>query len=399
MIPIEEAWRRLLPRLAPLRPASLPRRTASGRVLAETVRATLDVPFADVSAMDGYALAGAVAAGTALPVAGTVAAGDPPGRELPAGAVLRIMTGAPLPAGADRVVPVEDTGGWGDPMTVRRPPAAGANVRRRGEIVRAGAVLLEPGERLIPGALSLLAAHGREEVLVHPAPRVALLVTGDEVVPAEAEPGPGQLRDTHSDFLLAAAGQCGAPLEPLGIAGDRPEALRERIGAGLAHDVLLVTGGVSRGAYDLVEGVLEELGFRALFDQVAIQPGKPLVAMVRDAPAGPLVFGLPGNPASVMVSFWLFVRPALRRLQGHQDDPWAGAVAAVAATDLPGAGDRDRFLPARLRWVDGRAHVTPGAARGSHDLVAFARAEALVRVRAGSAPAAAGSPCSALPLG
>src|SRR5687768_14969769 len=346
MISIEEAWERLLPHLAPLPPARLPRHAAARRVLAEPVHATLDVPFADVSAMDGYALAGEVPPGAVLAVAGTVAAGDAPGRALPAGAALRIMTGAPLPAGADRVVPVEDTAGWGDPVTVRRAPAPGAHVRRRGEIARAGDALLQPGEPLLPGALALLAAHGHGEVSVHPAPRVALLVTGDEVVPSTAEPAPGQLRDTHGDFLLAAAAACGASLEPLGIAPDRPEALRERLRGGLGHDVLLVTGGVSRGAYDFVEGALAELGFRALFDEVAMQPGKPLVAMVRDGGA-PLVFGLPGNPASVMVSFWLLVRPALRRLQGHRDSCWGGAVDAVTSSPLPGAGARDRFLPAR----------------------------------------------------
>ena len=399
MISIEEAWERLLPHLAPLPPAKLPRHAAARRVLAEPVRATLDVPFADVSAMDGYALAGEVPPGAVLAVAGTVAAGDAPGRALPAGAALRVMTGAPLPAGADRVVPVEDTDGWGDPVTVRRGPAPGAHVRRRGEIVRAGDPLLEPGEVLLPSGLALLAAHGHGEVSVHPAPRVALLVTGDEVVPPEAEPGPGQLRDTHGDFLLAAAAACGASLEPLGIAPDRPEALRELLRGGLGHDVLLVTGGVSRGAFDFVQAVLAELGFRALFDQVAMQPGKPLVAMVRAGGGGPLVFGLPGNPASVMVSFWLLVRPALRRLQGHRDSCWGGAVNAVASSPLPGAGARDRFLPARLEWLDGVARVTPGAPRGSHDLLAFARAEALVRVRAGSAPAPAGSVCSALPVG
>jgi molybdopterin molybdotransferase len=272
-------------------------------------------------------------------------------------------------------------------------------VRRRGEIVRRGALLLGPGEPLGSGALALLAAHGREEVLVHPAPRVALLVTGDEVVPPSAEPGPGQLRDTHSDFLLAAVAGCGASLEPLGIAGDRPEVLREGIRGGLGHDVLLITGGVSRGEFDFVEGVLAELGFRTLFDQVAIQPGKPLVAMVPAASDGPLVFGLPGNPASVMVSFWLLVRPALRRLQGHPAECWQGAVAATTTVPLPGTGERDRFVPGRLAWIDGIPSVTPALTRGSHDLAAFAHADALVRIPAGSRPSPAGTSCSVLPIG
>jgi molybdopterin molybdotransferase len=398
MIAPEAAWQRLVPFLAPLPPERVARRAAAGRVLAEPLPATVDVPFADVSAMDGYAVRGGVADEARLPVAGTVAAGDPPGRALPEGSALRIMTGAPLPLGADRVVPVEDTAGWSDPVTIHRCPEAGAHVRRRGEVLHRGAALLAAGERLLPGALSLLAAHGHEEVLVHRSPRVALLVTGDELVPPGAEPGPGQLRDSHTDFLLAAAARAGASLDPLGICGDEPGALRSAMAAALAHDVLLITGGVSRGAFDFVEGVLDDLGFRPLFDQVAIQPGKPLVAMTPASPPGPLVFGLPGNPASVMVCFWLLVRPALRRLQGRPDGCWHGAVTAVASAPLPAAGARDRFLPAQLSWHDGAARAAPSSPRGSHDLAAFARATALIRIPAGTPPAPAGSPCSALPL-
>src|SRR6185503_15792674 len=194
----EAAWEALLPWLAPLQVERRRRADALGRALAEPLAATVDVPFDDVSAMDGFAIAGEVEAGAALPIAGIIAAGAAPGARLAPGAAMRIMTGAAVPAGADRVVPVEQTAAAGNAVTILEPPAAGAHIRRGGEVVRRGERLLAAGERLTPGALALLAAHGIDEVPVHAVPRVALLVTGDEVVAAQTEPGPGQLRDSHS---------------------------------------------------------------------------------------------------------------------------------------------------------------------------------------------------------
>ncbi|HVS03613.1 MAG TPA: gephyrin-like molybdotransferase Glp [Thermoanaerobaculia bacterium] len=402
MISPADAWQRLLPHVSPMTAAALPREEALGRVLSAAVAATVDVPAADVSAMDGYAVAGDVAAGTRLEVTGTVQAGDPPGVVLTAGAALRIMTGAPLPEGADRVAPVEDTDGGESAVTVGRTPAAGAHVRRRGEVHRRGEEILAAGTRLGAGALGLLAAHGHAEAPVHRPPRVAVLATGDEVVPPAAQPARGQLRDSHTDFLLAAGRSLGLGFDSLGIAPDRPEALRRAIDQGLGHDVLLVCGGVSKGLFDLVEGVLEGAGCRTLFDAVAVQPGKPLVAAVgpqREPARRPcLVFGLPGNPASVMVCFWLFVRPALRRLAGLADGFWEGALPARLAAPLPGAKGRDRFLPARVRLGPEGVLAEPLPPRGSHDLAAYARGSALVRVPARSAPLSAGSRCEILPL-
>jgi molybdopterin molybdotransferase len=345
--------------------------------------------------MDGYALAGTVPPGEPRPVAGTVAAGDPPGFELRSPSVARIMTGAPVPLGADRVIPVELSDGGREKVVFRGEAGPGEHIRRRGEILRAGDPLLPAGSLLTPGALALLATHGYEKVPVHRAPEVAVLATGDEVVPPETEPAPGQLRDSHTDFLLAAGHSLGLRFNSLGIAPDRVDELRERVRAGLGGDVLLLCGGVSMGEFDFVEGVLAELGCRAVFDAVAIQPGKPLVFATHP---GGLVFGLPGNPASVMVSFWLFVRPALRRLLGHDDAWWQGALAGVLAAPLPGSGPRDRFLPAEIEIRDGVLHVTPVPPRGSHDLAAYAHGTALVRVRAGAVPAPAGAACEVLPL-
>jgi molybdopterin molybdotransferase len=395
MLHPDEAWSRIAGFCAPLPGEPIVRRAAHGRVLARPLAATVDVPAADVSAMDGYAAAGPVRIGERRPVAAMIAAGAPPGFELAPPAVARIMTGAPVPRGADRVIPVEATDGGRDEVVFRAEARPGDHIRRRGEILRAGDPLLPAGALLTPGALSLLATHGHVEVPVHRAPSVAVLTTGDEVVPPETAPAPGQLRDSHTDFLLAAGATLGLRFEPLGIAPDRPEVLREMVERGLRSDVLLLCGGVSMGELDLVEGVLGKLGCTIHLDAVAIQPGKPFVFATHP---GGLVFGLPGNPASVMVSFWLFVRPALRRLLGLEDGWWSGAVAGVLDRPLPGAGPRDRFSAAEVEARGGVLHVTPFPPKGSHDLAAYAHGTALVRARAGAPPAEAGAACEVLLL-
>jgi molybdopterin molybdotransferase len=389
----DEAWRRIAERVRPLAGESVGRREAAGRVLTRPLAATVDVPAADVSAMDGYAVAGEVQPEEARPVAGSVFAGDPPGFDLPSGAAARIMTGAPVPAGADRVIPVEQTDGGREGVTFRKGVPPGEHVRRQGEVLRAGDPLLPAGSPLTPGALALLATHG--EVPVHRAPAVAVMATGDEVVPPETVPAPGQLRDSNTDFLLAAGCTLGLRFASLGIAPDRVEPLRDLVHQGLQSDVFLLCGGVSMGELDLVEGVLAESGCEAVLDAVAIQPGKPLVFAVHP---GGLVFGLPGNPASVMVSFWLFVRPALRRLMGFEDSWWGPALTGTLAAPLPGAGPRDRFLPAEVETRDGELLVTPFPPKGSHDLAAYAHGTALVRVRAGAARTEAGGRCEVLRL-
>jgi molybdenum cofactor synthesis domain-containing protein len=419
MLSPEEAWRLIDAHVSPLPTELLGRRGALGRVLARPLAARVDVPAADVSAMDGYAVRGDVAPGETRPVAGTLAAGAPPGFELPAGAALRIMTGAPIPAAADRVIPVEltqdaaadrgmsarpDAGAMTpDRVTFRAGVAPGEHLRRRGEILREGAPLLATGAVLTPGALALLAAHGYGELPVHRAPRVAILATGDEVVPPDQEPDRGQLRDSHTDFLLAAGSTLGLPFEPLGIAPDREEALAALVDRGLAADVLLLCGGVSMGEFDLAEGVLAKLGCRLLFDSVAIQPGKPVVFGVhvpRPGAAAGLVFGLPGNPASVMVAFWLFVRPALRRLLGFEDAFWRDALTGTLAARLPaGPPSRDRFMPAQVDPGAPLPRVTPFPPKGSHDLAAFGRGNALLRIAAGAPARSPGESCEVLILG
>jgi molybdopterin molybdotransferase len=321
------------------------------------------------------------------------------------------MTGAPVPAGADRVIPVElatvSPGADGERVTFESTGETRDHIRRRAEVTRRGDPLLPAGALLTPGALSLLATHGHRELAVHRRPRVALIVTGDEVVPPDETPGPGQLRDSHTDFVLAACRSLGVRCDSLGVAPDEREALRDRIESGLDADVLLLSGGVSMGEADLVTGVLQELDCETLFDRVDIQPGKPLTVAVHaighavdgSIPGRPgVVFGLPGNPASVMVNFWLFVRPFLRRLMGQADGYWHGALNGELAAPLPGAKGRDRFLPAEIEIVEGAVRVKPVSSVGSHDLGAYARGTALVRVPANAKEQPAGSPCQVLPL-
>lgn len=399
MLKAEEAWSRIASRLSPLEPISIPRQAARWRTLAAPVLATVDVPATDVSAMDGFAVAGSPVIGEQQPVAAVIAAGDPPGANLVAGGVARIMTGAPLPDGADRVVPIELTSaveGSADLVVFHGTEEAGAHIRRRGEVVRSGSTLLAAGAINTPGCLGLLATHGVDEITVPRLPRVAIATTGNEVVPPEAVPGPGQLRDSHTDFLLAACDQLGIGAQRLGIVADDPEQLRATVEHGMSSDVLLLTGGVSMGAFDFVESTLEGLGCELIFDAVAIQPGKPMVAARH--PRG-WIFGLPGNPASAMVCFWLFVRPALHLLMGQHDGFWYGALEATLTAPLPPTKGRDVFLPGHARFAkDGSLSATPVLAKGSHDTSAYAHGSLLIRAPAASGPRAAGERCSVLPI-
>lgn len=391
----EQAWKEIERHLRPRAAESVPRRAALGRVLAEPLRASVDVPSYDASAMDGFAVRGDLEPGEQLEIAGILQAGDPPGAELPEGRAIQIMTGAPVPAGATRVVPIERVEAV--PGQVAFPDGAHGpeHIRRRGEVIARGDVLLEPGAVITPGTLGLLATHGRNQVPIHGAPRVVSITTGDEVVAPEAEPEPGQLRDSHTDFLRGALAQLDLGLEPLGIAPDDHETLRALIERGLESDVLLLSGGVSMGEFDLVEGVLAELGCTKLFDAVAIQPGKPVVAAIHDRG---WVFGLPGNPASAMVAFWLFVRPALRRMLGFDDAFWRGAIRGRLAGPQPAGRSRDLFLPARVSFRDGESRVRVVEPKGSHDVSAYAFGSALVRISAGAEARPAGEECEILPL-
>ena len=395
MLTPEDAWNMIENRLEPLPPRQTTRREAVGRILASDLAAAADMPPADVSAMDGYVCRGEVAAGTSLSVVATVAAGQPLDLRLGPGEAAKIMTGAVVPPGGDRVIPVENTDAGDRHVVFHAAPEKGAHIRCGGEVVRAGAPLLPAGALLTPGAVSLLASHGYASVPAVGVPEVAVMTTGDELVSPEEEPAAGQLRDSNTDFLLAAGRISGLDFKALGTAADRLEDLRERIARALSSDVLLLCGGVSMGEFDLVEDVLAELGCRQLFDRVAIQPGKPLVAARHD---GGWVLGLPGNPASVMVTYWLFAKPLLDRLRGLPGGFWHGALEARLDVSLPAGKGKDRFLPAEVAFSGGSIRACPFTPRGSHDVVSYGRGTALVRIRPDAEPAAAGDRCEILPL-
>jgi molybdopterin molybdotransferase len=381
----EAAWEAIEEALAAIpAPAgeAVARTDALHRVLAAPIAATTDLPSADLSALDGFALAGDAGGDGYHRIAGTTLAGGEALERLAAGEAARIMTGATVPGGADRVVGFEDADATDGRVRARREPPIGTAIRRRGEVVRSGAPLLAEGAALSPAALALLASQGIEWVLARPLPRVELLVTGDEVVRGESL-RPGEVRDSHTDFLSAELLRAGIRARTGPTVGDRRDELEKRLDTAFAHaDVVLTCGGVSMGDADLVPDALTALGCRILFHGVAVQPGKPLLAATRGKS---LIFGLPGNPGSVMSSFWLFVRPALARLAGRPAGFWSDARLSTLGGSLGAGRGRDRFVPATVEAVGGKLVARPRSPMGSHDLLAFASAEALLRVRPGDA--------------
>lgn len=321
-LPAAEALRSVLEAARPLPAERVPVAAAQGRVLAEAIVSGRTLPPADCSAMDGYAvqaadLAGATAAAPrALAVRFEVAAGGAASAAIGAGEAARIFTGAPLPPGADTVVRQEDTRRESERVLVEVAPPRGDHVRPAGEDVRAGDPVLAPGVRIGPAEIGLLASLGRSEVSVHQRPRVAILSGGDELVEVDGDPAGGRIVSSNSHSLAAQCREAGAEPFYLGIARDTPEALEEVLRRGLRSDVLLSSAGVSVGDHDHVRPVLEKLGCTLVFWGVEIKPGFPLV-FGRFGESGPLVFGLPGNPVSAMVTFEQFVRPVLLRLQAR----------------------------------------------------------------------------------
>lgn len=380
MIPFSEALELVLEAVSPLPAREVPLEEAVGRVLAEDVRADRPLPPFDATAMDGWAVRASEVGRppVLLAVAGASGAGSVPGA-LPPGSAWKVMTGAPLPPGSDSVVPVEDAAAVaGGLVRIDAAPEPGAHVRRRGEVFETGTALLPAGRRLTPSDLVLAAAAGRPSLRVARPPCAAVLVTGDELVPPGTTPGPGQLRNTNGPLLSAALRRAGAEVVFSGTAPDDEASLARALDAAFAAgpDVLLTTGGVSAGDYDYVGKVLEARGARTRFHKVAIRPARPVLFATKGAT---LVFGLPGNPVSAAVAFDFFVRPALRKAAGITPalpDP----VAARLTAPLKNKGPRLAFHPARLYVDAGRLTAEPLPTRGSHDVVAHARADAFLEL-------------------
>jgi molybdopterin molybdotransferase len=384
MISLEDARARIFADIGVLAPEAVPLAEALGLVLAETVVAGEAVPPFANTAMDGFAVrstdtrGASEAAPVRLSVAGTVAAGQVSDRALGRGEAIRIMTGAPIPDGADAVVMVELTRSEGAEVDVLAEVPPGNHIRPAGDDLEPGTEVFTAGTTLGPGHLGVLASLGVEAPLVHRRPRVGVLSTGDELVVGAAPLAPGQIRDSNRVTLLSLVREAGAEPIDLGLVRDDEAAVAAALTTAAARcDVLLTSGGVSMGDFDYVKAFLERQG-RLNWMQVAIRPAKPLAFGVLD---GTPVFGLPGNPVSSMVSFELFARPSLLRLMGRRDTerPQLSALAAEPLVRRPD-GKVHFVRVIASQDPDGPWRVRSAGGQGSHQLAAMATANALAVV-------------------
>ena len=399
LIDVDGAFALVLDNIAPLPPVRLPLAACAGRALAEDFIARAPLPAFRSSAVDGFALR-AADAGRTLPIAGESAAGRPMGAALPLGSAARILTGGQLPEGTDCVVMVEDVELQGDRVTVPAGLRAGQNFHAPGSDLKAGELVLRAGVQLGAAELGLAAALGLPELTVRPRPRVALLSTGDELVEVGDPPGPGQIPDSNRWALLAALREAGADVEVLGIGPDEPEALRKLVVDALARvDVLVTSGGVSVGTHDLVKPLLETLG-TVHVGRVKLKPGKPFTfATIRTTgDEGPKVaFGLPGFPVSSLVTFEVFVRPALRKMQGFAVLQRPSLPVRLGFDARPTA-DRVEYQRVTLRR-EGRDLVAESTgSQSSSRLMSLAGAHAIVRIPPGDQGIKAGSVVEAMIL-
>ena len=377
---------------------------AAGRVLAEEIRADRDLPPFPRATRDGFAVRSADVGGVPaeLEVIGEIRAGASVADSAlaigPRQAV-EIMTGAPVPAGADAVVMVEYTRRGGDSVEVQRSVTPGENVVPRGSESRANELLLPGGTHLTPAAIGLAASVGNATVSVYARPRVAILSTGDEVINVAASPEPNQIRNSNTYSLAAQVQSAGGIPLALPISPDRAEPLRELIEQGLQADLLLLTGGVSMGKYDLVEQVLTELNGEFFFTGAQIQPGKPIVFGRASASAtekATYFFGLPGNPVSTMVCFELFARPMIEALSGASPTPLRFLQARLKSEVKTKTG-LTRFLPAQLSGEFGNVEVELVRWQGSGDMVSTARSNCYLVIPPDREKIAAGEMLSVLP--
>jgi molybdenum cofactor synthesis domain-containing protein len=370
---------------------------ALGRYLAEDVVADTDLPPFDRSQMDGYAVRAsdvqaAVGTPAKLKIVGESAAGRGWHNELKAGEAVRIMTGAPVPVGADSVQQVELTRELdsGSEVEILEPVTLGRSIVKRGSEIKAGQTVLRAGERINAGAVAVLASFGYANVKVGRRPRVAVLATGSELVKVDQKPGSDQIRDSNNFSIAAYAVLAGATIERLPLAGDDIAELKQQIaGAAERNDIIVTSGGVSVGRYDFTKTVLQDLGAEIFFERVALRPGKPMV--FARLPNGTLVFGLPGNPVSVSVTFSLFARVAILKMQGAAETELQAGTAVLGKIVKP-AKDRESYLPARLSTNENAQLVAePLKWGGSSDFVGFVGATALIIIPPGTGGIEAGT--------
>lgn len=378
LTPIETAQRVVMQSVRPTEEETVALSAALGRVLARDVRSDIDFPPFDRAMMDGYAMRteDAVSADVRLRPCGEIAAGRMPDICVESGSAVRINTGAPVPEGANCVVPIEQIEHDDQDIRVRSAPKKGQHITPRATYVRAGDVVLEKGIFLGASQIAVAATVGAQELCVHQKPRVSVLVTGDELVDAGQKPGPGQIRNSNGPMLTALLGEDGIEAQQSVWASDDPDQLANHIREGLKGDCLCISGGISMGQFDFVPQVLSECGVSMRVRKIAIKPGKPTLFGV--AQTGCAVFGLPGNPMSSLVAYRLLVSPALRVMQGASDVlpvEWS----AVLEGELKATTDRRSYWPVVLTSGDGPSPVAKVCAwRGSGDPFGFARANALV---------------------
>ena len=416
MIDVAEAVRLIEQTAVPLPPRRVRLETATGGLLAADVVADIDSPPWDKAMMDGFAVSAADFAAAAstteivdLEVVADLAAGDAASLTVRPGSCARIMTGAPVPAGTDAVVPIERAVDGsasvhaGGRVRLCEPRfRSGQHIGHQGDSFRAGETVLVSGSRLGPAQIGLAAEAGASHVQLLAPPRVAIIATGSELVPADTVPAHGQIRNSNGPMLAAAVAAAAAEPIALGIAGDKPEPLRAAITQGLASDVLLLSGGVSAGDYDLVPGVLAAAGVDQVFHKVRLKPGKPVwFGVLRREQAAPtLVFGLPGNPVSTLVCFELFVRPALAIAAGLPRDRWHRARLSAALTaKAKGNPDRPVYHPCTIAGTAEAPLATPLPWGGSADLLGLSRANGLMLLPAGCGQLESGSEVEVIPLG
>jgi molybdopterin molybdotransferase len=349
-------------------------------VLAEEIRSEREVPPFANSAMDGYAVRwedirdANADQPVALEILEVIQAGAVPTQAVTSGSASKIMTGAVLPAGADTVVRVEDTEEYDGRVWIKRSERPGTHIRAGGEDIHRGQLVLEKGRVLRPADIGLLASVGRSFVLVRQRPRVAILSTGNELVEVDGTLRPGQIVNSNAYTLAAAVQEAGGQPVPLEIARDTLGEIRVALNEAVRHDVVLSTGGVSVGDFDFVKAAMDELGIRRLFWQVAQKPGKPLTfGLLRERP----YFGLPGNPVSALVCFYLYVRPALGKMTGHKK-LFLPVVHAIVEEDIPKAKGLTEFVRCRLSQSDGHYQVRSTGSQSSGVLSSLSLGEGLV---------------------
>ena len=391
MIPVIDAIQIVLRHTTPLGTEAVALSQTLNRILAADIIADTDLPPFDRAQMDGYAIRAADVAQTParLQIVGESAAGAGWHHEMKGGEAVRIMTGAPVPKGADAVQQVELTREDKDSVEILAPVSAGRSVVPQASEIKAGETVLRAGEQINAAMIATLASFGYAEVKVAQRPRVTVMATGSELVDVHQKPARDQIRDSNNYTIEAYAAQSNAAVARLPLAGDDTEDLKRIIRQGAeGSDVLITSGGVSMGVYDFTKAALKELGAEIFFERVALRPGKPMVfARLGNS----LVFGLPGNPVSVAVTFNLFVRPALRAMQGATETTLPQE-HAVLTRDVKGSADRESYLPAILFTNDkGTLLAEPLKWGGSSDFVGFAKATALINVPAGEKSIAAES--------